>query len=79
MSALLSANQWEKVFPQTVVSNAHPDHATLQSFVVAVYVRPYRQRNRALLNFSRRKSDASLGLCQIFGSVTGLAAGKLSC
>jgi MFS family permease len=38
MSALLTAGQWEKVFPQTVESTAHPNHATLQSFVVAVYV-----------------------------------------
>ena len=38
MSALLTANQFEKVFPQVVVDDAHPNHATLQSFVVAIYV-----------------------------------------
>ncbi|KAI0069118.1 general substrate transporter [Artomyces pyxidatus] len=37
MSALLSASQWEKTFPETVASAAHPQHATLQSFLVAVY------------------------------------------
>ncbi|KAA1466224.1 general substrate transporter [Dentipellis sp. KUC8613] len=37
MSALLTAPQWEKTFPQTVTSDAHPNHATLQSFVVAIY------------------------------------------
>ncbi|KAJ3810638.1 general substrate transporter [Lentinula aff. lateritia] len=37
MSALLTANQFEKVFPQVVVSDQHPDHATLQSFLVAIY------------------------------------------
>ncbi|KAJ4467552.1 general substrate transporter [Lentinula aciculospora] len=35
MSALLTANQFEKVFPQ--VSAPHPNHATLQSFLVAIY------------------------------------------
>lgn len=37
MSALLTAGQFEKVFPQVVVDKAHPNHATLQSFVVAIY------------------------------------------
>ncbi|KAK0468428.1 general substrate transporter [Desarmillaria tabescens] len=37
MSALLTANQFEKVFPQVIVDSAHPNHATLQSFVVAIY------------------------------------------
>lgn len=38
MSALLTANQFEKVFPQVVVGAGHPaNHATLQSFVVAIY------------------------------------------
>ncbi|KAH8118587.1 general substrate transporter [Phellopilus nigrolimitatus] len=36
MSALLTANQFEKVFPQTVTTTG-PNHATLQSFVVAIY------------------------------------------
>lgn len=39
MSALLTANQFEKTFPQVVESAAHPNHATLQSFVTAIYVR----------------------------------------
>lgn len=38
MSALLTASQWEKAFPQTVASGGHSNHATLQSFVVAIYV-----------------------------------------
>ncbi|KIY46627.1 general substrate transporter [Fistulina hepatica ATCC 64428] len=37
MSALLTAGQFEKVFPEVVVENAHPNHATLQSLLVAVY------------------------------------------
>ncbi|KAE9410345.1 hypothetical protein BT96DRAFT_953007 [Gymnopus androsaceus JB14] len=37
MSALLTANQFEKVFPQVVVDAQHPNHATLQSFLVAIY------------------------------------------
>ncbi|KAI0693572.1 general substrate transporter [Cytidiella melzeri] len=38
MSALLTAGQFEKVFPQVVVDSSEPsNHATLQSFVVAVY------------------------------------------
>lgn len=40
MSALLTANQFEKTFPQVVESASHPNHATLQSFVTAIYVRP---------------------------------------
>lgn len=38
MSALLTAEQFERVFPQVVVDSSHPNHATLQSFVVAIYV-----------------------------------------
>ncbi|KAG1837327.1 general substrate transporter [Suillus subalutaceus] len=37
MSALLTAGQFEKVFPQVVVDSSHPNNATLQSFVVAIY------------------------------------------
>ncbi|KAH7924024.1 general substrate transporter [Leucogyrophana mollusca] len=38
MSALLTAGQFEKVFPQVVVDpSLNNDHATLQSFVVAIY------------------------------------------
>ncbi|KAL1944300.1 hypothetical protein VTO73DRAFT_3485 [Trametes versicolor] len=38
MSALLTAKQFENVFPQVIVNDSQPsNHATLQSFVVAVY------------------------------------------
>ena len=32
-------SQFEDVFPQVKVDDDHPNHATLQSFVVAIYVR----------------------------------------
>ncbi|KAF8897420.1 general substrate transporter [Infundibulicybe gibba] len=37
MSSLLTAKQFERTFPQVVVSNAHRNHATLQSLLVAIY------------------------------------------
>lgn len=38
MSALLTANQFEKVFPEVITGSGYPaNHATLQSFVVAIY------------------------------------------
>ncbi|KZT28010.1 general substrate transporter [Neolentinus lepideus HHB14362 ss-1] len=37
MSGLLTGNQFEATFPQVVVDSAHPNHATLQSFIVAIY------------------------------------------
>ncbi|KAF9055072.1 general substrate transporter [Hymenopellis radicata] len=38
MSALLTANQFEKVFPEVVTGVGQPaNHATLQSFLVAIY------------------------------------------
>ncbi|EIW82414.1 general substrate transporter [Coniophora puteana RWD-64-598 SS2] len=38
MSALLTANQFEATFPQVKTGNGQPsNHATLQSFVVAIY------------------------------------------
>ncbi|KAF5364248.1 hypothetical protein D9756_000737 [Leucocoprinus leucothites] len=37
MSALLTANQFEKTFPQVRVDSSHPNHATLQSLLVAIY------------------------------------------
>ncbi|KAI0921362.1 hypothetical protein AcW1_004642 [Taiwanofungus camphoratus] len=39
MSALLTANQFEKTFPQTIVptDGTKSNHATLQSFIVAIY------------------------------------------
>ncbi|KZP12128.1 general substrate transporter [Athelia psychrophila] len=37
MSALLSAPQFQKVFPQVVTLGQPANHATLQSFVVAIY------------------------------------------
>lgn len=38
MSSLLTAQQFEKTFPEVIVSNVHPNHATLQSLLVAIYV-----------------------------------------
>ncbi|KAH0826914.1 general substrate transporter [Lanmaoa asiatica] len=37
MSALITANQFEKVFPQVVVTSNNPNAAALQSLVVAIY------------------------------------------
>lgn len=37
MSSLLTLSSFEDKFPQVVIDDAHPNHATLQSFVVAVY------------------------------------------
>ncbi|KAH7916658.1 general substrate transporter [Hygrophoropsis aurantiaca] len=37
MSALLTANQFEDTFPQVIVESSHPNHATLQSFLIAIY------------------------------------------
>ena len=37
MSSLLTLSSFEETFPQVVIDDSHPNHATLQSFVVAVY------------------------------------------
>jgi len=37
MSALLSARQFENIFPEVIIETSHPNHATLQSFLVAIY------------------------------------------
>ncbi|KAG2090191.1 general substrate transporter, partial [Suillus discolor] len=37
MSSLLTGNQFEGSFPEVVVEPSHPDHATLQSFIIAIY------------------------------------------
>ncbi|KAF9469079.1 general substrate transporter [Collybia nuda] len=37
MGSLLTAKQFEKTFPQIIVTNEHKDHATLQSLLVAIY------------------------------------------
>ncbi|KAF8812325.1 general substrate transporter [Phlegmacium glaucopus] len=37
MSSLLTAKQFDKTFPEVVVDNAHRNHATLQSLLVAIY------------------------------------------
>ncbi|KAF9452432.1 general substrate transporter [Macrolepiota fuliginosa MF-IS2] len=37
MSALLSAGQFEKTFPEVIVNDQHRNHATLQSLLVAIY------------------------------------------
>lgn len=42
MSSLLTANQFQKVFPQVVVDADHKDHATLQSFLAAIHVSEHR-------------------------------------
>ncbi|KAG2153504.1 general substrate transporter [Suillus bovinus] len=37
MSSLLTGNQFEASFPEVIVETSHPDHATLQSFTIAIY------------------------------------------
>jgi MFS family permease len=37
MSSLLTGNQFEASFPEVIVEASHPDHATLQSFTIAIY------------------------------------------
>ncbi|PPQ77385.1 hypothetical protein CVT25_010967 [Psilocybe cyanescens] len=37
MSSLLTAKQFENTFPEVVIDNAHRNHATLQSLLVAIY------------------------------------------
>ncbi|KAG1724917.1 general substrate transporter [Suillus lakei] len=37
MSSLLTGNQFEASFPEVVVEASHPNHATLQSFTIAIY------------------------------------------
>ncbi|KAG0699777.1 general substrate transporter [Suillus ampliporus] len=37
MSSLLTGNQFEATFPEVVVEASHPNHATLQSFTIAIY------------------------------------------
>ncbi|KIK35386.1 hypothetical protein CY34DRAFT_57240, partial [Suillus luteus UH-Slu-Lm8-n1] len=37
MSSLLTGNQFEASFPEVIVEPNHPDHATLQSFTIAIY------------------------------------------
>ncbi|KAG1740225.1 uncharacterized protein EDB91DRAFT_1053442 [Suillus paluster] len=37
MSSLLTGNQFEAAFPEVVVEASHPNHATLQSFTIAIY------------------------------------------
>ncbi|KAG1768791.1 general substrate transporter [Suillus occidentalis] len=37
MSSLLTGNQFEASFPEVIVEPSHPDHATLQSFTIAIY------------------------------------------
>lgn len=34
-------NKFEKTFPEVIVTNEHKDHATLQSLLVAIYVRVF--------------------------------------
>ncbi|KAG2053757.1 general substrate transporter [Suillus hirtellus] len=37
MSSLLTGNQFEGSFPEVIVESSHPNHATLQSFIIAIY------------------------------------------
>ncbi|KAG2081113.1 general substrate transporter [Suillus discolor] len=37
MSSLITGNQFEATFPEVVVEASHPNHATLQSFTIAIY------------------------------------------
>ncbi|KAG1840905.1 general substrate transporter [Suillus subalutaceus] len=37
MSSLITGNQFEATFPEVVVEVSHPNHATLQSFTIAIY------------------------------------------
>ncbi|KAG2108325.1 general substrate transporter [Suillus cothurnatus] len=37
MSSLITGNQFEASFPEVVVEASHPNHATLQSFTIAIY------------------------------------------
>ncbi|KAG1861644.1 general substrate transporter [Suillus subluteus] len=37
MSSLITGNQFEASFPEVVVEASHPNHATLQSFIIAIY------------------------------------------
>ncbi|KAJ8593401.1 general substrate transporter [Rhizopogon salebrosus TDB-379] len=37
MSSLITGNQFEAMFPQVIVEASHPNHATLQSFTIAIY------------------------------------------
>lgn len=71
--------QFERVFPEVVVDSEHPNHATLQSFVVAIYVWAlftHRSKLRSVDRYYRRKLDASLVLYQIYGLEIAWAAGK---
>ncbi|KAG2067673.1 general substrate transporter [Suillus decipiens] len=37
MSSLITGNQFEATFPEVIVEAGHPNHATLQSFTIAIY------------------------------------------
>ncbi|EKM59406.1 uncharacterized protein PHACADRAFT_137121 [Phanerochaete carnosa HHB-10118-sp] len=74
MSALLSAQQFEKVFPQVVV-DGHSNHATLQSFVVAIYASEIGCLFGALSTLwlgdrlGRRKTIVLGGIIMIIGAI----------
>ncbi|KAF7433183.1 hypothetical protein PC9H_005132 [Pleurotus ostreatus] len=78
MSALLTAKQFERVFPQVVVDTDHPNHATLQSFLVAVY--EIGCLLGALSNLwvgdrlGRRQTIAFGGIIMIIGAILQAAA-----
>lgn len=72
--------QFERVFPEVVVNSDHPNHATLQSFVVAIYVWAsftHRFKLRFVDRYYCRKLDALSVLYQIYGLEIAWAAGKL--
>ncbi|KAF8192485.1 general substrate transporter [Pholiota molesta] len=56
MSSLLTAKQFEDTFPQVVVDDAHKNHATLQSLLVAIYT-------------GRRRTIALGGIVMIIGAI----------
>ena len=78
MSSLLTLGTFEKTFPQVVVDDAHPNHATLQSFVVAVY--ELGCLLGALVNLKlgdkigRRKTIILGGLIMIVGAILQTAS-----
>ncbi|KAJ8523514.1 hypothetical protein ONZ45_g39 [Pleurotus djamor] len=83
MSALLTAKQFEQVFPETIVSSEHPNHATLQSFLVAIYARfvSTNKPARNILTIAHlgnrlldRKTIAVGGVVMIIGAILQAAS-----
>jgi hypothetical protein len=55
--SLIAHSQFERVFPQVIVESAHPNHATLQSLLVAIYVGISQLNPSSYPISSDRKSD----------------------